>query len=72
MMRTVTKYTDQYSPNEPTAKLDSKRGYEVMQLLGQKALELHMAFIVVSHNNRVRKFAQRVLWLEDGRLRDHD
>ncbi len=57
--------------DEPTANLDAKRGQEVMHLLQQKAQELHKAVVVVSHDNRIRQFAQRVLWLEDGRLRDH-
>ncbi len=72
IVRALAKNPDLILADEPTANLDAKRGYEVMQLLGQKALELHKAVVVVSHDNRVRQFAQRVLWLEDGRLRDHD
>ena len=71
-MRTLAKDPDLILADEPTANLDAKRGHEVMELLVQKALELHKAVIVVSHDNRVREFAQRILWLEDGRLRDHD
>jgi len=57
--------------DEPTANLDAKRGHEVMQLLQQLSLELHKAVVVVSHDNRIRQFAHRILWLEDGRLSDH-
>jgi putative ABC transport system ATP-binding protein len=56
--------------DEPTANLDAKRGHEVMELLRQKALETDKAVIIVSHDHRIREFAQRILWLEDGRLRD--
>jgi ABC-type lipoprotein export system ATPase subunit len=35
------------------------------------ALELHKAAVIVSHDDRIRQFAHRVLWLEDGTLRDH-
>jgi putative ABC transport system ATP-binding protein len=71
IVRALAKDPDLILADEPTANLDAKRGHEVMQLLQQKALELHKAAVVVSHDDRIRQFAQRVLWLEDGRLTDH-
>ena len=56
--------------DEPTANLDSKNGRDVMHLLKQEASERGTAVIVVSHDNRIREVADRVLWLEDGRLRE--
>ncbi len=70
--RALAKDPDLILADEPTANLDAKRGHEVMQLMRQKALELHKAVVVVSHDDRIRQFAHRVLWLEDGRLRDHN
>jgi len=58
--------------DEPTANLDAKRGHEVMELLRQKALEMDKAVIIVSHDHRIRDVADRVVWLEDGRLRKED
>ena len=55
--------------DEPTANLDAKRGHEVVQLLRQKALQINKAVIIVSHDHRIRDIADRVVWLEDGRLR---
>ena len=55
--------------DEPSANLDAKRGHEVMELLRQKALEANKAVIIVSHDHRIRDVADRVVWLEDGRLR---
>jgi putative ABC transport system ATP-binding protein len=55
--------------DEPTANLDAKRGHEVMELLRQKALETSKAVVIVSHDHRIRDVADRVVWLEDGRLR---
>jgi len=69
--RALAKNPDLLLADEPTANLDAKRGHEVMQLLRQKALELNKAVIVVSHDDRIREFAHRIVWLEDGRLRDH-
>jgi len=55
--------------DEPTANLDSKRGHEVMELLRQKALDTDKAVVIVSHDHRIRDVADRIFWLEDGRLR---
>jgi len=68
--RALAKDPELILADEPTANLDAKRGHEVMELLRQKAMELHKAVVVVSHDNRIREFAHRIVWLEDGRLHD--
>jgi putative ABC transport system ATP-binding protein len=55
--------------DEPTANLDSSRGAETMRLLRRLAKEQGAALVVVSHDERLRAVADRVLWLEDGRLK---
>jgi len=55
--------------DEPTANLDARRGHEVMELLRRKALEMDKAVVIASHDHRIRDIADRVVWLEDGRLR---
>jgi putative ABC transport system ATP-binding protein len=55
--------------DEPTANLDSARGAETMRLLRSLAKEEGTTVLVVSHDQRLREVADRVLWLEDGRLR---
>ncbi len=55
--------------DEPTANLDAKRGQQVAQLLREKALEINKAVIIVSHDQRIYEVADRVFWLDDGRLR---
>jgi putative ABC transport system ATP-binding protein len=69
--RALAKDPELILADEPTANLDAKRGHEVMALLRQKAMELHKAVVVVSHDNRIREFAHRIVWLEDGRLHEH-
>jgi len=71
IVRALAKDPELILADEPTANLDAKRGHEVMELLRQKTQELHKAVVVVSHDDRIRQFAHRVLWLEDGQLRDH-
>jgi putative ABC transport system ATP-binding protein len=52
--------------DEPTANLDSSHGLQVARLLRQLATTDRRAIIIVSHDERLRPFADRVLWLEDG------
>jgi putative ABC transport system ATP-binding protein len=54
--------------DEPTAALDSESGHAVMQLLGGLAHERNRAVIIVTHDARLQAFADRVLFMEDGRL----
>jgi putative ABC transport system ATP-binding protein len=70
--RALAKEPDLLLADEPTANLDAKRGQEVMALLREKAVELNKAVVVVSHDNRIRQFAHRIVWLEDGTIRDAD
>ena len=54
--------------DEPTANLDSKTGHEVMQLLCSTACSEGRAVIIVSHDQRLKDVAKRVITIEDGRL----
>lgn len=56
--------------DEPTANLDSKHGRDVMHLLLDISRSGDRAVVVVSHDQRIREVADRVLWLEDGRIKD--
>jgi putative ABC transport system ATP-binding protein len=56
--------------DEPTANLDSFHGRDIMKLLRDIAKSGGKAVLVVSHDQRIREVADRVLWLEDGRLKD--
>lgn len=55
--------------DEPTAALDAEQGRVVMGLLKRRAREHGSAVVVVTHDARVRGFADRVFEMEDGRLR---
>lgn len=56
--------------DEPTGNLDSANGQEVMMVLHDIARDEGRAVILVTHDPRVEDVADRVLWLEDGNLRD--
>jgi putative ABC transport system ATP-binding protein len=63
--------------DEPTANLDSKIGHDIMRLLRRIARE-HPAgrgaggrsVVIVSHDQRIKDIADRVLWLEDGEFKE--
>ena len=55
--------------DEPTANLDSHHGAETMRLLRALAKEEATTVVIVSHDERLREVADRVLWLEDGRFK---
>jgi putative ABC transport system ATP-binding protein len=55
--------------DEPTANLDSHHGAETMRLLRKLAKEEGATVVIVSHDERLREIADRVLWLEDGRFK---
>src|SRR5512134_3683370 len=55
--------------DEPTANLDSHHGAETMRLLRELAKQEGATVVIVSHDDRLREVADRVLWLEDGSLR---
>jgi len=55
--------------DEPTANLDASRGRDLARLLRRLADEDRRAIVIVSHDERLREIADRVLWLEDGEFR---
>ncbi len=55
--------------DEPTANLDSKAGHEVAKLLSMIAKKQQRAVIIVSHDTRIVNIADKVFWLEDGKIK---
>jgi putative ABC transport system ATP-binding protein len=56
--------------DEPTASLDAANGQAVMQMLHGLVQESGVTLVIVTHDNRILHFADRILCLEDGRLAD--
>jgi putative ABC transport system ATP-binding protein len=54
--------------DEPTAALDAASGTRVMELLRAAALDPGRAVIVVTHDNRIFGFADRIAHMEDGQI----
>ena len=54
--------------DEPTAALDARSGQTVMELLRRVAVQPGRAVIVVTHDNRVFDFGDRIVSMSDGRV----
>jgi putative ABC transport system ATP-binding protein len=58
--------------DEPTAALDTKTALSVMELLRELASAHGRAVVVVTHDPRLERFADRVVRVEDGRITSTD
>ncbi len=54
--------------DEPTSFLDLETGLKTMELLRSSIAERNKTLIVVSHDPRITKFADRIAKLEDGKI----
>lgn len=56
--------------DEPTASLDAEAGKNICQILRRQADEQGRTVVVVSHDPRWEKFANRTITLRDGRVEE--
>jgi putative ABC transport system ATP-binding protein len=57
--------------DEPTGALDSKSGIEVMEIF--KTFKTNgQTIVMVTHTAEVAKYADRIIFLKDGKVVDHD
>jgi putative ABC transport system ATP-binding protein len=56
--------------DEPTAALDHETGVTVMQVLREAAVRPDRALVVVTHDNRIFGFGDRIARMDDGLIAD--
>ena len=54
--------------DEPTGNLDRQTGEQIIDLFGELHEELATTFVIVTHEDRLARIADRTLELRDGRL----
>ena len=54
--------------DEPTSALDTERGRQVMELIVGEVKQRHTAAIIVTHDTRMVRYADRSVEIVDGRL----
>ncbi|VHD95455.1 ABC transporter ATP-binding protein [Streptococcus pyogenes] len=55
--------------DEPTASLDTEKAYEVVKLLAKESKEKNKAIIMVTHDDRMLEYCDKVYRMQDGELR---
>lgn len=58
--------------DEPTGNLDSRSGNEVFNIMREMNRENGVAFIMVTHDDRLAQVADRILMIEDGWVHEVD
>ncbi len=56
--------------DEPTGNLDSRGGREAIELLSSLARRDGRSVVIVSHDPRIERYADRVLRMEDGTIKE--
>lgn len=54
--------------DEPTASLDTKKAHEVVQLIASEVKSRNKAAIMVTHDERMLEYADKVYRMQDGKL----
>lgn len=54
--------------DEPTGNLDSKNSEAVITLLKEISAEMNLTIVMITHNNHIAKYADRILNMMDGNL----
>jgi putative ABC transport system ATP-binding protein len=56
--------------DEPTANLDSKTAFSIIALMAALNEEEKTTFVFSTHDDRILKYAKRVIRIEDGEIRE--
>lgn len=56
--------------DEPTGNLDTKTTMEIMDLIKQMARENHQTIVMVTHDPRLAKYADKIIHMLDGDIKD--
>ena len=54
--------------DEPTGNLDTRRSEEIMELLCQLRAERELTIVMVTHEDDMAAYADRIIWMVDGRI----
>lgn len=54
--------------DEPTGNLDSKTSKEIMNIIKQMAKEYNQTIVMVTHDNEIAKYANKIINIHDGKI----
>ncbi len=55
--------------DDPTASLDGQPGISIMDLFANISRQMQATVIIVTHDNRIYDYADRIIEMEDGRIK---
>ena len=70
MARALVTRPDVIFADEPTGNLDSQHGQALLEFLRHMAVELGQTVVMVTHDPAAAAYADRVVFLVDGRVVD--
>ncbi|UXV32794.1 ABC transporter ATP-binding protein [Mammaliicoccus sciuri] len=70
IMRAWMNHPKMILADEPTASLDSKRAIEVAKMIKNSVKENNSIGIIITHDERIFEFADKVIKLSDGRIEE--
>lgn len=66
--RAFVNHPDLILADEPTASLDAKRGYQIVEMIRQEVKKYKKAGIIVTHDDRILDLVDKVYYLRDQTL----
>jgi putative ABC transport system ATP-binding protein len=66
--RSMVKKPEIVLADEPTANLDSKNSHHILQTMKKLNRELEVTFLFATHDEKVMKYLDRIVSLEDGKV----
>ena len=54
--------------DEPTGNLDSENSKEIMKLLKEANIQYNQTIVMVTHDNELAKYANRIITIKDGKI----
>lgn len=68
--RAIANNADLILADEPTASLETNQGMLIIELLHNYAMKQNKCVIVASHDLRLKDYADRIIYLQDGEIID--
>jgi putative ABC transport system ATP-binding protein len=66
--RSMVKRPEIVLADEPTANLDSVNSHNILQTMKKLNRELNTTFIFATHDEKVMKYLNRIISLDDGKI----
>ncbi|UGB06703.1 ABC transporter ATP-binding protein [Staphylococcus sp. HL28] len=71
IMRALMNYPKLLLADEPTASLDAKRAISVVNMIKKEIIDNDMCGIMVTYDQRLFEYADKVIYLDDGKIVKH-